>query len=140
MAVKAGSLEEYSLLERWGKAGNVPATLLLESCVHAARWLVEASSSFTQSCILRDITYWRSMDDLLPGERFCVSLRVADRSASHLSLAAYQTRVMPGESVPGVDFRRCEDEADGLFSVAFAPLGEWHSPGDRECLWRELRP
>ena len=144
--VKAGSLEEYSLLERWGETGKAPGSLLLESAVQAARWLVEASSSFTHSCVLREINHWRATDGLRPGERFCVFLRVTERSGEHLSLALRQKRVMPGERLPETAFREQPDDtgraddADGLFSVSLTPLKDWYLPGDRETLWRELRP
>lgn len=138
VTVKAGSLEEYCLLEPWGETGRSPAALLLESCVQTARWLVEASSAFTLSCALREIACWQAMDGLRPGERYCAALRVTERSGTHLSLALRQARVMPGEALPGTDFQQCEGDADGVFTVSFTPLEEWHAPGDRECLWREM--
>lgn len=138
VTVKAGSLEEYSLLEPWGDTGRAPASLLLESCVQAARWLVEASSAFTLSCVLRDISIWQAMDGLRPGERYCAALWVTERSETHLTLALRHARVMPGEDLPGTEFRQSRGEADGVFSVSFTPLDEWHAPGDRECLWREM--
>ncbi len=140
MTVKAGSLEEYSLLERWGEPGQAPPALLLESCVHAAHWLVEASSSFTLSCDLLAIDYWRSMEGLRPGERYCVLLLAVERRESQMTLAAHHWRVKPGGELPDAGIRPDRTEAAGLFSVAFAPLEERHIPEDRACLWRELRP
>jgi hypothetical protein len=140
MAVKAGSLEEYGLLERWGEPGQAPASLLLESCVQTARWLVEASSSFTQSCDVTAIDYWRSMEGLHPGERYCVLLRVLERHENRLALTANGLRVMPGAALPGAAFRNEPGEADGTFSVSFTPLAARCLPADRECLWREIRP
>ena len=140
VTVKAGSLEEYSLLERWGETGKAPASLLLESCVQAARWLVEASSAFTLSCDLREIDAWQCLDGLRPGERYCVFLRVTERSGDHVALAARQMRVLPGGALPGPEFRQSEGREDGRFSVSLAPLAERYLPGDRESLWRELRP
>ena len=137
--VKAGSLEEYGLLERFGESGLSPASLVLESCVQAARWLVEASSSFAVSADLLEVDFWRVMPGLTPGERLYASLRVEARHAGSVRFAAYQHRAAPGEAffaeVLTPDGAR---EPDGVFSMAFSPLAERYLPGDRACLWGEL--
>ena len=56
---KAVSLEEYSLLEPFGRKGSLPENLVVESCVHLARWLVIVSSGFEQTCILSAIDQFR---------------------------------------------------------------------------------
>ncbi|MDR2208961.1 MAG: hypothetical protein LBE22_08335 [Azoarcus sp.] len=136
--IKAGSLEEYSLLERWGERGLAPASLLLESCVQAARWLVETSSSFSLTCDLQEVGFWHAMEGLRPGERYWVFLRVVERGNESLTLSLRQKRLLPGQGVPEPDFR-CDGEADGMFSVSLTHLAARYLPRDRECLWQEIR-
>ena len=136
--IKAGSLEEYSLLERWGESGLAPASLLLESCVQAARWLVEASSSFSLTCELREVVFWHGMEGLRPGERYWAFLQVVERDGESLTLALRQKRLLPGEGALAPDFG-CNSEADGMFSVSLTHLAARYLPCDRECLWQEIR-
>lgn len=55
--VKAISLEEYCLLERQGREGAFPESLILESCIQLGRWLIIRSSDFAQSCNVEEIEY-----------------------------------------------------------------------------------
>ena len=137
--LKAGSLEEYSLLERWGEPGQAPAALLLESCIQAARWLVEGSSGFTLTCEPLEIPYWKVLPGLKPGERFCIFLQVAEQDRAQISFYVHQHRVLPGETLPAPDFGlNGQQEPDALLTAALVPLTERCLPADRECLWREL--
>ena len=138
LMLKAGSLEEYSLLERWGEPGQAPAALLLESCIQSARWLVEASSSFTLSCEPREIIFWNAIPGLLPGERFCAFLQVTERNPAQISFSLRQKRILPGDALPDMDFWQSPGEMDGALSCALTPLDAWYSPADRACLWREI--
>jgi hypothetical protein len=148
LTLKAGSLEEYSLLERWGEPGRAPAALLLAGCVESARWLVEASSAFAVSCELQAIDFWRAPPGLAPGERFCAFLWIVERNDNSLRLALRQRRLSPGEVTPELDAWQGldnpndtddTDDVDGLFTCAFAPLAAWHAPAERAALWREMR-
>jgi len=143
VTLKAGSLEEYSLLERWGRPGEAPAVLVLEACIQSARWLVEASSAFSQNIEPLEIVHWRVMDGLRPGERLRISLRVEERSAEHICFKAWQERLLPGQVCASVSSSPACDspdaaEPDLLFSAALVPLAERFLPRDRECLWQEL--
>jgi hypothetical protein len=137
LTLKAGTLEEYSLLERWGEPGRVPAALLLEGCFQSARWLVEASSAFAVSCAPVEITHWRAPPGLRPGERFCAFLRVSGRDAEHIHFALRQKILAPLDPAPTLD--AWPDADDGRFTCAFTPLSAWDSPADRADLWQEIR-
>jgi len=139
VTLKAGSLEEYSLLERWGRPGEAPAILTLEACIQSARWLVEASSAFSQTIEPLEISRWPVMAGLRPGERLRVSLRVISRSAEHLGFNAWQERLLPGQTDSGPDASpHAASEPDLHFRAALAPLAGYCLPRDRACSWREL--
>jgi hypothetical protein len=137
LMLKAGSLEEYSLLDRWGEPGRAPPVLLLESCVQSARWLVEASSAFTLSCDPTDITCWKVPPGLRSGERYCTWLRVAERKSGSIRFVLRQKILAPGESPPAAE--AWEDaEEEGALVCTFASLEARCPPADRACLWREI--
>ncbi|MDR3054310.1 MAG: hypothetical protein LBU53_02760 [Zoogloeaceae bacterium] len=138
LTLKAGSLEEYSLLERWGEPGQAPATLLLESFFQSARWLIEASSSFTLSCVPLEIDYWNVLPGLKPGERFCAFLRVTEHNRERVRFALRQGRIPPGKKAPGIDLWQSATDDDGVLTCALAPLEQWYLPLDRACLWQEI--
>jgi hypothetical protein len=138
LTLKAGTLEEYSLLDRWGEPGRAPAALLLESCFQSARWLVEASSAFTLSCAPVEITHWRAPPGLRPSERFCVFLRVDGRDAERIHFTLRQKTLLPSAPVPMMEAWQTASEDDGRFTCAFLPLNTLDSPADRACLWQEI--
>jgi hypothetical protein len=150
VTLKAGSLEEYSLLERWGVPAEAPSALVLEACIQSGRWLVEASSAFSQTIEPLEIPCWRVMEGLRPGERLRVSLRVEERSEERIRFKVWQERLLPGQAetcAGGVSSESpmstaCDlphtAEPDLLFTAALMPLEERSLPLDRECLWQEL--
>lgn len=138
VTIKAGSLEEYGLLERWGRPAEAPAILCLEALVQSGRWLVEASSAFSLTIEPLEITYWRAMQGLRPGERLRVSLRVEERQTAHIRFAAWQERLAPGLTMPPESGPPDAAKPDLAFSARLVPLAERYIPPDRECLWREL--
>jgi len=86
-AAKALSFEETTLLERWGREGDVPPALLLESCVEAARWLVAASSGFTRTAALSQCDRFE-FGRVGPTVPLTVSVFVTSRSAERLEVRA----------------------------------------------------
>jgi hypothetical protein len=58
-ALKVVSFEERTLLERWGRPGEFPASLCVEWCVEAARWLTATSSDFALTAALDNISGFR---------------------------------------------------------------------------------
>ncbi|MDR1887925.1 MAG: hypothetical protein LBQ81_00820 [Zoogloeaceae bacterium] len=141
LTLKAGSLEEYSLLERWGEPRRAPALLLLETCVQSARWLIEASSGFSLSGDPVEITRWNALPGLRPGERFCAGLRVVTRDAGHIRFSLRQKILAPAEEAPSAQTWQgtTENDDDGSLICAFTPLEPRHLPADRACLWQEMR-
>jgi hypothetical protein len=125
-ADKAVSFEECCLLERWGRAGEFPASLVLESCVEAARWLVAASSDFTRTAALSECDRFE-FSHLRPAAPLAISVVVTSRSEQRLAVRA-EGRA-PGRSGP---------VAQGQLALDLLPLADSF---DREWLmglWREL--
>jgi hypothetical protein len=126
-AAKALSFEETTLLERWGREGDVPPALLLESCVEAARWLVAVSSGFTRTAALSQCDRFE-FGPVGPAVTLTVSVSVTSRSAERLEVRA-ECRA------PG----RREPVAQGQLALELLPLA---GSFDREwvmALWGDLR-
>ncbi len=140
LTIKAGSLEEYSLLERWGEQGRAPAILMLESCIQSARWLAEASSEFSVSLEPLGITGWQAMEGLATGERLYSLLRVEERSEDRITLVARQRRIPPGVAFGFAEAASGWEEASPMrLTARLTPLADRYAPADRACLWQELR-
>jgi 3-hydroxymyristoyl/3-hydroxydecanoyl-(acyl carrier protein) dehydratase len=79
---KAISLGEYSLLNPLGREGAFPESLVLESCIHLARWLVIRSSDFKKTCLLTGLGSFNFDHEAGPGHllkmRITVTLRRED--------------------------------------------------------------
>ena len=122
---KAVSLEEYSLLEPFGRKGCLPESLVIESCVHLARWLVVASSSFEQTCSLSAIERFEFERETVPGSALTLVLAVVGRQEGSIRLSC---RVHAGGQPVG----------GGELTVATAPLRETATAEDMRTLWQEL--
>jgi hypothetical protein len=135
-ALKAGSLEEYSLMERWGQAGQAPAVLSLESSVQAARWLVEASSAFVHSLELLELEGWAADEGLRPGERLFSDVRLTEKGADgRLTFGVRQKRLAPAESCPTqLSPEGGEYQIKGRLNL----LADKCRPDDRQCLWHDM--
>ena len=138
VALKAGSLEEYGLLERWGEPGLAPSILLLESAVQAARWLVEASSGFTCSADPAEIVQWPVEQGLRPGERCCSLVVVQEKTASYLRVGLAQQRIQAGEKVPPVQDLLARFSPAQCMTMNIVPLAGRYLPQDRAALWQEI--
>jgi 3-hydroxymyristoyl/3-hydroxydecanoyl-(acyl carrier protein) dehydratase len=123
--LKCISLEEYSLLKRFGRKGTMPATLVMESCVDLARWLAMGSSRWTQGAVLSDVAEMRferevGMSDVLRGTV------KASCASEHVLEAACEARV-EGDLV-----------MQGRFTVELVALAQLLDPDDVEALWKEI--
>ena len=136
---KAVSLEEYELLAPLGREGACPESLVLESCVEFARWLVAASSNFEKTCVLEAVGDFRFLEEAgmgdslavavaAAGERGKVSGPLAVKAPDTFSLFALQCRVE----------RQGRPVAAGGIVVGLLPLAEGYDREAVECLWREL--
>lgn len=85
---KAVSLEEYLLLDPFGRKGQFPETLILESCVELVRWLVERSSGFERTCILAEIERFSLRSVVGMGDVLTLRADVAARDAESLAVVA----------------------------------------------------
>jgi hypothetical protein len=108
---------------------------MLEAAIQAARWLAEASSDFTLSLDVCEITAWQAGPGLRPGERLLSSVQVTERVDKRITLAVRQTRIAPG-AVADKD----EDAKAPVFHLVseILPLAPLYLPLDRQTLWREI--
>ncbi len=122
---KGVSLEEYSLLERFGRPGVFPEILTLETCIHFSRWLVERSSEFTQSCLIAQVENFTFSTPAGMGDNLKISVYLTDHQEDQMGV---QCRV---ES----DGR---DIALGGLRLNRVPFGTLQDSETRRILWQEL--
>lgn len=122
---KAVSLEEYHLLQPLGREGVLPESLTIECCAELARWLVAASSSFTQATVLSEVEQFAFNRPAGMGCVLRVEVLVAARAEERLT----------------VDCRITGDDAavaSGRIALAIVDLAELLDAGELAGLWREL--
>ena len=122
---KAVSLEEYYLLERTGREGVLPESLVVECCVELVRWLVAASSSFALMSALEEIDGFTFARTAAIGELLRLDAEVAEKDDSIISTECQVT--VNGTAIASGRLRSC-----------LLPLGVGFEPGELEGLWREL--
>jgi hypothetical protein len=122
---KCVSLEEYFLLERLGRRGTLPESLLLASFVELGRWLVIVSSDFELSAVLTEITGFGLRDSLSMGAVLDLELAAASRGGNVLTLRAKGVR---GQA----------PVCDGTMSLALRPLRELSTTVTARRLWQEV--
>jgi 3-hydroxymyristoyl/3-hydroxydecanoyl-(acyl carrier protein) dehydratase len=122
---KAVSFEEYSLLKPFGRNGSFPESLLLECCVESARWLVTASSGFTQTSILSEVREFRIEREVGMGDSLEIVAHVQQRGEDDLRV---ECRVACSRG----------NVAYGDVIVALGPLNESFDREWVEGYWREL--
>lgn len=122
---KTVSLEEYSLLEPLGRKGVFPESLVVETCVHLARWMVTVSSAFEHTCILSAVDGFRFDGEVRAGSVLIASLRVTDRRGDDMHC---DCAVAGGSGRLG----------GGHLVVSLLPLRETGVAEDARGLWREL--
>jgi 3-hydroxymyristoyl/3-hydroxydecanoyl-(acyl carrier protein) dehydratase len=123
--LKAVSLEEYNLLERFGRKGEFPASLVLESCVELLRWLVSKSSDFTQTCALSGLEKFAFYQTVGAGDLLSISAAVIQRDENVLYA---ECRVTCGE----------EKIAEGNLSLTILPFSEFFDRETAESVWKEI--
>jgi len=122
---KAISLEEYSLLKPFGRKGEFPESLVLECCVEAVRWLVAASSEFTQTCVLGEVSEFRFQRIVGMGDRLEIAPTVRERGEKEMRI---ECRVMCSGT----------EAARGQISVVLSPLSESFDADWIKGNWREI--
>jgi hypothetical protein len=122
---KAVSLEEYYLLQPLGREGVAPESLLLESCVELARWLVAASSGFSQIAELAAAEQFAFREGATTGTVLRIAETVAYRAAGRLFA---DCRVTVEE----------QTVAAGRLALSLMPADGAFQAGELEELWREI--
>jgi 3-hydroxymyristoyl/3-hydroxydecanoyl-(acyl carrier protein) dehydratase len=122
---KAISFEEGALLERFGRESEYPTTLVIEACVELTRWLVAASSGFTATCLLGEVSKFRLDAPSGTGDRLGISVSVVERGDERLVAEARVER-------RGVAIGR------GALTLELTSLDEHCDPGCEATLWKEL--
>ena len=122
---KAISLEEYLLLEPFGRQGFLPESLILESCVELARWLVGASSAFSLTATLSEVGEFRVDEPAGIGQLLDLTARVRNRRPDDLELECRVTSA-------------AKPAAQGTITVAFMPASECFDRAALEATWGEL--
>ncbi len=122
---KAVSLEEYHLLQPLGREGVFPESLMIECCTELVRWLVAASSSFTQATVLAAIEEFAFDCPARMGCLLDLKARVTARDEGGIT----------AECLVGSDGMMA---ASGRLGLTVFRLDEGLDPGELEGLWREL--
>jgi hypothetical protein len=122
---KAISLVEYSLLNPFGREGAFPESLVLESCVHLARWLVVRSSSFKSTCLLSELGSFNVDHEVGLGHILTMGIRVTMRREDSLQVDCEAT---DGERLIGY----------GALTVSLMDLTGMADPEVMKAMWQEL--
>ena len=122
---KAVSVEEYYLLERLGREGVLPESLVLGCCAELTRWLIAVSSSFRASGLLVGVEQFRFGQAARMGDLLEVDARVADRGEQSLT-AECRVRGDSGEI------------ASGRLAFTFVPAVQLFEPDELQGLWLEV--
>ena len=122
---KAVSLEEYLLLEPFGRQGFLPESLILESCVALARWLVAASSGFSLTATLNEVREFRIDEPPGAGQLLDLTARVRNRRRDDLELGCRVTSAT-------------KPVAQGTITVSLVPTSECFDPTALEAMWGAL--
>jgi 3-hydroxymyristoyl/3-hydroxydecanoyl-(acyl carrier protein) dehydratase len=124
--LKAVSFEEYSLKERFGDAGRLPETLLLECFLQLGNWLILLSSDFNQMGMVIRLSQVRFHEGLRPGQSLRMEVVLANRRDDGFELS--------GEG-------RAGDRTiiTGLNCLAVPiPAEEYVNPADLRVLYSEI--
>lgn len=122
---KVVSLEEYYLLEPLGREGVLPESLVIECLCELARWLVVASSSFTEGAVLDGLRGFSFARQATMGERLDLEVRVTELGDGAATVCC--TAASAGCAV-----------ASGELEVSRLPLAEVYDAALAEALWGEL--
>ncbi len=122
---KAISLVEYSLLNPFGREGAFPESLVLESCIHLARWLVIRSSDFKNTCLLSELGNFNFNHEVGMGHILRVVITVTMRREDSLQVDCEATN---GERLIG----------HGTLTVGMTDLTGIADPEVMKAMWQEL--
>jgi len=124
--VKTVSLEEYSLLEPFGRRGDFPYTLIVEAGIELARLLVEKSTGFRTTATIHGIEHFEFH-------------AVVDRGAVLNATVEIQQRRDGQGTFRCVVEERNSLVAEGVIALQWSPLREFADPVLTAGAWEELR-
>jgi 3-hydroxymyristoyl/3-hydroxydecanoyl-(acyl carrier protein) dehydratase len=122
---KAVSLEEYNLMDPFGRKGSFPENLAIESAVQMARWLVAKSSDFKSTVFPVSIEAFQFQKNMGMGKKLLVTGQVLNKSNQDLR---FNCVIKMDESIV----------AQGLIGFRQEPLSPYDDPASMESLWKEL--
>lgn len=122
---KAISLVEYSLLNPFGREGAFPESLVLESCIHLARWLVIRSSDFKNTCLLCGLGSFNFDHEVGLGHILRMGITVTLRREDSLQIDCEAT---DGERIIGY----------GALTMGMMDLSGVADPKAMKAMWQEL--
>jgi 3-hydroxymyristoyl/3-hydroxydecanoyl-(acyl carrier protein) dehydratase len=122
---KSISLEEYCLLEPFGRKGVFPETLVLESCNHLGRWLVMRSSDFEMTCLLSEVRDFAFANECGMEHTLEMTLRVQKKEEGSIEAECEATE--GGRVI-------CR----GILILGFMSLGKLVDPETMKAMWQEL--
>lgn len=120
--VKAISLEEYSLLEPWGRKGAFPETLILQIAVESAALFAAASSEFRWIGLLDTVEEVRFLSETAPGDVLHTRVR-AENSGRRFGFVISASE---------------KTIARGGFVSRPVPLADFYSENDFRIIWEAL--
>ncbi len=124
-ALKAVSFEEFTLLEKQGRLGEFPETLLLETCVEALRWLIVRSSGFQLASALRSVEAFKMFSPARCGDVLRLTVAVVEHSQD--AVTAFCAVACSRANL-----------AEGRISMDLTPLHLYFDPSMSQGTWKEL--
>ncbi len=83
---KVVSLEEYHLLEKTGRKGVLPESLLIESAVELGRWLIMVSSDLTLEATLDALLNFQITREIQCRDVVEISLTLLEKNDEHIAM------------------------------------------------------
>jgi 3-hydroxymyristoyl/3-hydroxydecanoyl-(acyl carrier protein) dehydratase len=122
---KVVSFEEVTLLEPFGMPGDLPTSLIVESLVQLAYWLVVGSSDFIFGCVLSGVENLCVDKPVKSGCQLRLDVSVAARDSHQLEVKVEADS--KGDCV-------CR----GTLTLDLIPLNELQDTNELEYMWSEL--
>jgi 3-hydroxymyristoyl/3-hydroxydecanoyl-(acyl carrier protein) dehydratase len=124
-ALKAVSFEEFYLLEKQGRQGEFPESLLLETCVEALRWLIVRSSGFQRTSALHSVEAFKLHTPARCGDVLRLTVTIQNCSPDYVSALC---TVLCQRAIL----------AEGKISAVTMPLDLNFDPSLLQGTWKEL--
>jgi hypothetical protein len=124
-ARKAVSFEEFHLLEKQGRQGEFPESLLLETCVESLRWLIVRSSDFQWLAVLHAVDAFSVYTTACCGDVLSITATIDERTPD-IIVASCTVFCARGNL------------ADGIISAKTLPLDAYDDRSLLQGTWKDL--